>query len=150
MHFSLQRFLPFRLNRLAAEVSRRLSAVYAERFGLDIPEWRVLATLQSDGPATAQAIVHSTRTHKSTISRAVAALEERGLIVRQESKVDAREIVLRLTRRGQGLMREILPLVLAEEEMMLAALPPQEQARFLALLGRLEGALGLDREEIEP
>jgi hypothetical protein len=41
----LFRFVPFRLNRLAAEVSNALSVEYQTRYGLDIPEWRVLATL---------------------------------------------------------------------------------------------------------
>jgi hypothetical protein len=41
----LFRFVPFRLNRLAAEVSAALASEYQERYGLDIPEWRVLATL---------------------------------------------------------------------------------------------------------
>src|SRR5262245_18240804 len=41
----LFKFLPFRLNRLAAEVSNALSTEYPVRYGLDIPGWRVLATL---------------------------------------------------------------------------------------------------------
>src|SRR5258707_2346474 len=36
----LFRFVPFRLNRLAAEVSAALSSEYQERYGLDIPELR--------------------------------------------------------------------------------------------------------------
>src|SRR5258706_4801200 len=41
----LFRFVPFRLNRLAAEVSAALSSEYQQRYRVDIPEWRVLATL---------------------------------------------------------------------------------------------------------
>jgi len=41
----LFKFVPFRLNRLAAEVSSALAVEYQERHGLDIPAWRVLATL---------------------------------------------------------------------------------------------------------
>src|SRR6185437_12074333 len=79
----LFRFVPFRLNRLAAEVSMALSGEYQERYRLDIPEWRVLATLgfRSDA-CSAQYISHCTRTHKSTISRAVTTLLERRLIER--------------------------------------------------------------------
>src|SRR6201993_2394847 len=76
-------FVPFRLNRLAAEVSSALSGEYQARYGLDIPEWRVLATLGFRKEAcSAQYISQCTRTHKSTISRAVTALLERELIER--------------------------------------------------------------------
>ena len=75
----LFKFVPFRLNRLAAEVGSALSVEYQARYGLDIPEWRVLATLGFRNDAcSAQYISHCTRTHKSTISRAVTALMERG------------------------------------------------------------------------
>ncbi len=69
---NLLKFMPFRLNRLAAEFSNALAMEYMARFGIDIPEWRVLATLGlHDAPRSAQYVVRCTRTHKSRISRAV-------------------------------------------------------------------------------
>src|SRR6202008_799013 len=41
----LFKFVPFSLNRVAAEVSQALSSEYQTRYGLDIPEWRVLGGL---------------------------------------------------------------------------------------------------------
>ncbi len=80
-------FVPFRLNRLAAEVSSALSSEYQARYGLDIPEWRVLATLGLRHDAcSAQYIAHCTRTHKSTISRAVSALMKREIVERVENE----------------------------------------------------------------
>ena len=46
----LEHFLPYRFAVLAQEVSRAFSSVYAERFGLSIPEWRILANLGRFGP----------------------------------------------------------------------------------------------------
>ena len=70
-------FVPFRLNRLGAEVSAALSSEYRTRYGLDIPEWRVMATLGfRDEACSAQYISQCTRTHKSTISRAVTSLSD--------------------------------------------------------------------------
>src|ERR1700744_6743941 len=112
----LFRFVPFRLNRLAAEVSSELSGEYRERYGLDIPERRVLATLGFRNDAcSAQYIVHCTRTHKSTISRAVTALMTRELIERVENEDDRREYNLRLTRKGKAQYEQLIPRLLRKE-----------------------------------
>lgn len=141
--FDLARFLPFRLNRLAAEVSERLATLYSERFGLDIPQWRVLATLSSAEPTTAQGIVASTRTHKSTISRAVQQLEERGLIERVPSPDDGRAFELQLTAKGRRLFAELKPIVLAYEKQLLGQLEKGDCSALLRGIGALEGSLNL-------
>ena len=106
----LFQFVPFRLNRLAAEVSAALSAEYQARYGLDIPEWRVLATLGFRNDAcSAQYISQCTRTHKSTISRAVTSLMHRQLVERVENEDDRREFRLRLTPQGPGAVRRTDP-----------------------------------------
>jgi DNA-binding MarR family transcriptional regulator len=140
----LFRFAPFRLNRLAAEVSAALSSEYQERYGLDIPEWRVLATLGfRDDACSAQYIAHCTRTHKSTISRAVTALMQRQLVERVENADDRREFRLRMTRKGTALYEELIPRLLRREQEILSCLSAQQRKEFALLLGKIESSLGL-------
>jgi DNA-binding MarR family transcriptional regulator len=140
----LFRFVPFRLNRLAAEVSAALSGEYQERYGLDIPEWRVLATLGFRNDAcSAQYIAHCTRTHKSTISRAVTALMARQLVERVENTDDRREFQLRMTRQGKALYQKLIPRLLRKEQEILACLSARERKDLALLLGKIEKNLNL-------
>jgi DNA-binding MarR family transcriptional regulator len=143
-HLDLFRFVPFRLNRLAAEVSAALSSEYHERYGLGIPEWRVLATLGfRDDACSAQFISHCTRTHKSTISRAVTALMDRQLVERVENEDDRREFRLRLTRKGKTLYEQLIPRLLRKEQEILSCLSSQERKDFAGMLGKIEKSLDL-------
>jgi DNA-binding MarR family transcriptional regulator len=140
----LFRFVPFRLNRLAAEVSNALSSEYQERYGLDIPEWRVLATLGFRNEAcSAQYIARCTRTHKSTISRAVTALMQRQLVERVENEDDRREFALRMTPKGKALYQELIPRLKRREQEILSCLSAQERRDFAHLLGKIERSLDL-------
>jgi DNA-binding MarR family transcriptional regulator len=140
----LFRFVPFRLNRLAAEVSAALSSEYRDRYGLDIPEWRVLATLGVRYEAcSAQYIAHCTRTHKSTISRAVTALMARRLVERIENEDDRREFVLRLTPKGRVLYENLIPRLRRKEREIMSCLSGREQRDFARLLGKIETSLDL-------
>jgi DNA-binding MarR family transcriptional regulator len=140
----LFRFVPFRLNRLAAEVSAALSGEYRARYGLDIPEWRVLATLGFRNDAcSAQYIAHCTRTHKSTISRAVTALMKRQLVERVENRDDRREYRLRMTRKGTALYEELIPRLLHKEQDILSCLSARERKDFALMLGKIEQSLEL-------
>jgi DNA-binding MarR family transcriptional regulator len=140
----LFRFVPFRLNRLAAEVSAALSSEYQERYGLDIPEWRVLATLGFRNDAcSAQYIAHCTRTHKSTISRAVTTLMKRQLVERVENADDRREFALRMTRKGKALYEELIPRLLRKEREILSCLTAPERRDFARMLGVIENSLDL-------
>jgi DNA-binding MarR family transcriptional regulator len=140
----LFRFVPFRLNRLAAEVSAALSSEYQERYGLDIPEWRVLATLGfRDAACSAQYIAYCTRTHKSTISRAVTALLTRQLVERVENEDDRREFVLRMTRKGKALYEELIPRLKRKEQEMMSCLSARERKEFALMLGKIERSLDL-------
>jgi DNA-binding MarR family transcriptional regulator len=139
----LPSFVPFRLNRLAVAVSNYLSAIYRERFELDIPEWRVLVTVGPERGCTAQQIAASTRMHKTRVSRAIAHLEQRGLIERASSTDDRRSMQLLLTRTGRRMYQDLIPPALERERALLACLGKDDLRGFLAALTRLEEFLEL-------
>jgi DNA-binding MarR family transcriptional regulator len=148
-HIDLFRFVPFRLNRLAAEVSRGLASVYEERFGLSIAEWRVLATLGMREPRSARFIVQCTRTDKSKISRAVSRLALTGLIEGAPNSEDRREIQLRMTPKGRMLYQELARVVLDYEQRLLSSLREDELNGMILGLDKLEKALGLVQDPDE-
>ena len=142
----LSGFVPFRLNRLATAVSEYLAVIYRERFGLEVPEWRILVTIGLQDDCTAQQVAASTRMHKTRVSRAVAALRKRGLVGRAPSARDARALHLVLTPAGRRLYTALVPLALARERALLGQLSARDQAGLLRGLERLESALGLRGE----
>ena len=133
--------MPFRLNRLAAEVSRALARVYGERFGIDIPEWRVIATLGDRGQARARDIAVSTRMHKSMVSRAVARLTELGWVARASNARDRREAPLSLTPAGREVYGRLVPAVLDYQDRLLEDLTEAERRTLERLLDKLERRL---------
>jgi DNA-binding MarR family transcriptional regulator len=134
----LDQFLPYRLSVASNAVSQRIAAAYRSRFGLKIPEWRVLAVVAERGRADQAELVAATAMDKMTVSRAVAALTARGLIARDGPATDRRTRRLRLTTDGAALHGEIAPLALALEAELLAALEPEERHQLMNLLLRLE------------
>ncbi len=144
LSLELAGFVPYRLNRIAVGVSNHLSDIYRERFGLDVPEWRVMATVGSRHGCTAQYIAESTRMHKTRVSRAIAHLEERELVERASSAADRREREVRLTKSGRRMYAELVPLVLERERELLTCLSKEQLRGFVAAMEALESFLGLE------
>ena len=108
----LEEFLPHRLNVCASLVSAALSKVYAERYKIGVPEWRVLVMLGQHGMMTAKAVGVHSHMHKTKVSRAVALLERRKLVTRRANRDDLREAFLSLSPAGREIYDELAPLAL--------------------------------------
>ena len=126
--FNLTRFLPYRLSVLAAKVSADFAAVYARRFDLSVPEWRVLAHLGQSGDVSVREIHARVHMDKSKVSRAAARLELRGLVRKAEHLSDRRLVSLSLTDAGHALMAEMAPLATGFEAVLIAELSSDERA----------------------
>jgi len=136
----LERFLPYRLSVVSNRISATIARLYARRFDLTIPEWRLMAVLGRFGPMTANALCERTAMDKVRVSRAVARLLEAGRIEREIDAADRRRAVLALTSTGRAVYAEIVPLALGAEARLLSALTPEERAAFERVLAKLATA----------
>jgi len=136
---SLGDYVPYRLSVASNAVSRLIARAYEDRFGLSIPQWRLMSVL-AEGSLTQQAAVNRTAMDKVRVSRAAQELVERRLAVRLANRIDRRSHSLELTAAGRRLFGEIAPLALAYEAALLAGLAPGEVATLKRLLGKLEDA----------
>lgn len=135
----LERFLPYRLSVLTNTISRNLARVYARRFDLSVPEWRVMAVLGRFPDLSAAEVAERSAMDKVRVSRAVARLLRRGRLHRSSDGGDRRRSMLRLSPQGQAIYRQIVPLALAYQSELLSALTPAERLELDRLLDRLLG-----------
>jgi DNA-binding MarR family transcriptional regulator len=129
-------FMPYRLSVASNAVSDRIAAIYRARFGLKVPEWRLIAVIAEQGETTQAALVAATQMDKMMVSRAATALMDRGLVTRTRAG-DRRTLALALTDAGRALHAEIAPLALEMEAALLAPFSATERARLMDYLARL-------------
>jgi len=135
-------YLPYRLSVVSNKASGLIARAYQARFGLSIWEWRVIAVLGGDSrPMTAQSVCEATAMDKVTVSRAIRALDGRGLVRRQPNVEDKRATDVTLTAEGQSIYAEIAPSALDYEARMLGAFSDDERASLRQLLEKLEQSL---------
>ena len=149
----LESFLPYRLSVLANVTSNAIAAAYEERFGLTIPEWRVIAVLSRYPGLSAREVAEKSRMDAVAVSRAVNRLLRAGRLRRAVAADDRRRSVLQVSAAGAAVYRDVAPLALEFERSLLESLPSSDRAaldRLLGLLTRRAESLSLqlraDRE----
>jgi DNA-binding MarR family transcriptional regulator len=138
----LDAYLPYRLSVASNAVSGLIARAYQDRFGLSVPQWRLICVLAEDGALTQGQIVARTVMDKVTVSRAAQGLLNRHLVVRSDHHADGRSHVLALSPQGRSLYAEIAPLALAYEAALIAGLSPEEVGVLKRLLSRLQRTAG--------
>ena len=138
----LEDFLPYRLNVLSAIVSQGFARLYSKRFGISIPQWRVVAVLGQHGTLTSKDIGERTHMHKTMVSRAVTDLERRDLLARQPNLVDKREAFLSLSAAGRRIYGEIVPLARDYAARLAADLSAADRAAFDRIVAMLHERSG--------
>jgi DNA-binding MarR family transcriptional regulator len=133
----LEHFLPYRLSVLSNRVSQEIARLYADRFALNVTEWRLLAVLGRDPDLSATELAERTAMDKVAVSRAVARLVADGRLIRTPDTDDRRRTRLRLSAKGYRIYDVVAPLALAYQRKLLATLDAADRAMLDALLSRL-------------
>ncbi len=144
--FDIGDFLPYALNRAAEASSRGFQRYYKAKYGMTRTEWRVLFHLGRHGAMTASAICRKSDIHKTKVSRAVAALDKRRLLVRRPVEADRRHETLTLTNAGQTVYRDLAQAAQRFDADLADLFAPEEQAVLRRCLARIaaqgDGASG--------
>lgn len=135
--FDLDTFLPYQLAVIAGRASRGFADIYRERFGLTIPEWRVLAHLSRAETVSVRDIHARAELEKSKVTRATQRLESAGLITRGQNQADGRLVDLNLTDEGRALIQEISPLAEDFETRFFDTITEEDLAGFRRTLDAL-------------
>ncbi len=130
--------MPYRLSVASNRASRWVARSYEDKFGLSIWQWRVIAVLGGADRLTAQDLASATAMDKVTVSRAVSALIERGMITRQKHESDGRSALIALTPTGREVYDEVAPIALKHEADLLSGLTESEVEQLSELLQRIE------------
>jgi DNA-binding MarR family transcriptional regulator len=134
----LDQYLPYRLSVAANQVSRLVARAYEDRFGITIPQWRILANLAEHGPLTPLQVGKRTVMDKVTVSRAAHGLVQRGLLERRENGKDGRSHILAMAPEGEALYAHVAPLAKKFERALLDQWSPEDVDRLHDQLKRLQ------------
>ena len=107
--FDLSGFTLCQLATATHSIMRTVSAVFEERFGISMPEWKVLAVVSEKPGLSAVAVARFAQMDTVAVSRAVTKLMDRGRVVRELDSEDRRRSILNLSEQGSALYNEIAP-----------------------------------------
>lgn len=106
-------------------------------YGVTVSGAHALDALEALGPLSLNALAAELFVDKSTASRIVGALEDRGYVVRLPDTADGRAIRIQPTAAGTALQAQLRDDAVWEVEAMLAGFAPEVRAGMLAFLRQL-------------
>jgi DNA-binding MarR family transcriptional regulator len=118
-------------------VSSAIAGAYSQRFGLSIPEWRVMAVLAQQSDLSAAQVAERTAMDKVAVSRAVSRLLARGRLERRTAPADRRKSMLSLSNEGRNIYAEVVPVALRLERSLLAVLGEADRQALERILDTL-------------
>jgi DNA-binding MarR family transcriptional regulator len=135
---TIRELLSYRLHRVANLLSRGAEMRYRREFGVSLWEWRTVALLGgAEGAQSLNDLARAAGMDKSQMSRVVAGLTKKKIVVREADATDGRGIRLSLTRSGQALYRKLIGAAAERNSAFLNCLTVKERDALEAIMTKL-------------
>lgn len=118
--------------------------------GLTPSQLLVLQEIAQRGETTPSMLSAALQFGQATITNIVDRLEAAGLVTRQRSSRDKRQIILQATEAGRDRLEKAPDMLQTQFSIGFAALPAWEQAMILASLERLAAIIGAETIDAAP
>ncbi len=105
--------------------------------GLRVPEWRVLACLHDSDGAMITHLARISLIEQSRLTRIIAGMEDRGLVLRQSDPKDGRRVRVFVTDAGRTLTGQLVPQAQVHEAALLEQLAPHKGEELKPILRAL-------------
>ena len=138
-----------RLFRLTHRSKRQAKRLLDAHGGVNVVEWRILIDLSEAGPLSVRELAELDGTDRSLVSRALPALRDAGLVRLSRDGEDARQVRVALTAKGRRRFERARGPMMARLAALDAAYTPDEKARFLDYLDRMEAVVRAPIERFE-
>ncbi|OAN76003.1 hypothetical protein A8B82_15955 [Sulfitobacter sp. EhC04] len=112
---------------ISNRVSHVLEKMYRERFQLTVVGWRLLAIIRNHAPLSAKSLAEISAMDQVSITRALDQLVGKKFVSRRTDRRDRRRVVLRLTKRGEAVYNDIVPLSYAADKAIMSDLSDDER-----------------------
>jgi DNA-binding MarR family transcriptional regulator len=131
--------ISYRLARTSSLMSRGAALRYRRLFDVSLGEWRALALLAAGPGMSLIELSRAAGLDKAQMSRVVAALTERGLVLRATTPKRGRAVELSLTPAGRDVYAGLIAEAGERDRAFRAALTPEELALLEGALDKLAG-----------
>jgi DNA-binding MarR family transcriptional regulator len=132
--------LSFKLHRVANMLSRGAELRYRREFGVSLWEWRTIALLgAAHAPVSLGHLAQAAGIDKSQMSRVVAGLTKRRVVLREAHPGDGRGVRLTLSKSGRRVYEGLIRAAAERDAAFRGCLSEKEHEVFDRALSKLAG-----------
>ncbi len=129
--------MPGHLIRRAQQIAVSIFSDEFREFGITPVQYALLWTVRGHPGIEQTSLANLVAFDRSNTGDVAARLEEKGLLRRVAGDTDRRTKQVYLTPQGERMLEAVEPAIETSQERILAALEPDEQEIFMALLAKL-------------